>query len=327
MPTNTDLYFLSRPRGCLGINKYFFNRFRRLPQNTLVIENEHYFINFFLANCIVKLFRKDICFLISARQRPVTSFYASFIWILRELMAWFFFHSADLVSVNSRFLKREIVRRYKLSDHKFHVVYSAGQRLSKPLSERIKKDNKSKTIILCVSHIRRHKGQHTLLTAMQKLRSEQVELLLVGSLEKDPLYMNKILELIHSLCLTDKIRILGELKGETLAQAYVESDIFVFPSLYEPYGIVVQEAMSFQLPIIASNVGGIPEQIRNGVEGFLVPPGDPDALALALQELIDNPDLRISMGKSGLKRLNELPTWDDVCERFYQALIGLSKDR
>ena len=114
--------------------------------------------------------------------------------------------------------------------------------------------------------------------------------------------------------------ILSSLPEDVVIHELTHTDIFVFPSLYEPYGVVVQEAMSFGLPIVASNVGGIPKQMNDGVEGYLVPLGDSKVLAEVLRKLIMDPGLRKQMGKKSYKRATELPTWDNVCERFYQAV-------
>ncbi|GAH62834.1 unnamed protein product [marine sediment metagenome] len=117
----------------------------------------------------------------------------------------------------------------------------------------------------------------------------------------------------------------GRLEGDDLVAAYAEADIFIAPSLYETYGMVICEAMSFGIPVVASNTGGIPEQVRDGVEGFLFPPDDPGSLSDALHRLIVDPELRMRMGERGRKRAAQLPSWDQVCEWFYQVLLTLYK--
>ena len=139
-------------------------------------------------------------------------------------------------------------------------------------------------------------------------------------------YYKKILNRkIRTYGMSKRIIFKGRLEEEYLSEKYRTSDILIVPSLYEGYGMVVREGMSFGLPIVASNVGGIPEQINDGIEGFLVQPGDSKVLAEALRKLIMDPGLRKQMGKKSYKRATELPTWDNVCERFYQAVEEFSQ--
>ncbi|MDP8962201.1 MAG: glycosyltransferase, partial [Actinomycetota bacterium] len=78
-----------------------------------------------------------------------------------------------------------------------------------------------------------------------------------------------------------------------------QSDIFVLPSRSEGFPLAIVEAMLAGLPVVASRVGGVPEAVRNGETGLLVPKDDPDRLATALQRLIDDPELRLGMGRRG----------------------------
>ena len=86
-------------------------------------------------------------------------------------------------------------------------------------------------------------------------------------------------------------------------------DIFVLPSLNESAGLVLLEAMACSLPVIATNVGGIPEYVADGQTGMLVPPQNPEALARSLQVLIADPEKRAAMGQAGRQRV----------ERFFTA--------
>ncbi|HET6279098.1 MAG TPA: glycosyltransferase family 4 protein, partial [Candidatus Polarisedimenticolia bacterium] len=82
-------------------------------------------------------------------------------------------------------------------------------------------------------------------------------------------------------------------------------DLFVQPSLWEGFGVTLLEAMAAGLPIVASRVGGIPEIVRDGETGCLVPPGDADALAEECLRLLHHPDLAARMGDAGRTRLEE----------------------
>lgn len=100
-----------------------------------------------------------------------------------------------------------------------------------------------------------------------------------------------------------------------------DADIFVFPSMNEAFGLVAVEAMEYGIPVIASNEGGIPEVVENGVNGLLVEKNNPISLAEAIIKLIDNTSLRIQMGQNGRKKFEERFTE----EQFEKTMIDCLK--
>ncbi|MBI3603185.1 MAG: glycosyltransferase [Nitrospirae bacterium] len=102
-------------------------------------------------------------------------------------------------------------------------------------------------------------------------------------------------------------------------------DVFVLPSLYEGLGIAILEAMAASRPVIATDVGGIPEIVVHGTTGLLVPPGDPSALAAAIQELFEHPDRAASFGLQGRRRAEEEFAISRMVEKhqtLYEALVA-----
>jgi glycosyltransferase involved in cell wall biosynthesis len=92
------------------------------------------------------------------------------------------------------------------------------------------------------------------------------------------------------------------------------STVMVLPSLREGLSVALMEASACSVPIVASNVGGIPEVVENGVSGFLVPPGDDTAFANSILQLLDSPDLRDSMGLAGRKIITDRYSSEIVSE-------------
>ena len=101
---------------------------------------------------------------------------------------------------------------------------------------------------------------------------------------------------------------------------YQQSDIFVFPTLNEAFGLVILEAMQSGLPVIASDEGGIPDIIADQETGFIVPKNDPVQLADKLSSLINNPSLRETMGLAGKKRFKDHFTLQKFENRFIHIL-------
>ena len=113
----------------------------------------------------------------------------------------------------------------------------------------------------------------------------------------------------------------GKLSPEDLANEYKTANVFVLPAIVdskgdtEGLGVVLIEAMELGLPIVASNVGGIPDVVIDGESGILVPEKDPAALADAFKRLADDPSLVEKLLAGARKRINECFTWDGIIER------------
>src|SRR5690606_27458878 len=101
-------------------------------------------------------------------------------------------------------------------------------------------------------------------------------------------------------------------------------DIFVYPSVREGLGSTLLDAMAFGLPIVASRAGGIPEIVEDGVNGLLIPPGDPDALVQALVRLLDDPALCASMRSANRASAARYSSdrMTDSYEAIYRSLLG-----
>jgi glycosyltransferase involved in cell wall biosynthesis len=119
------------------------------------------------------------------------------------------------------------------------------------------------------------------------------------------------------------IEVAGWFTQETLPRLYEQVEICVVPSVWaEPCGIVALEAMAAGRPVIVSRVGGLQHLVEDGVTGFIVPPGDPEALAERIETLLDDPQLRAAMGRAGRRRVLERYTWDAIYERHYRPIFG-----
>ena len=111
---------------------------------------------------------------------------------------------------------------------------------------------------------------------------------------------------------------------ELLLSAYPACDVFVLPSEYEAFGLVLLEAMSCEKPCVATNVGGVPEVVEDGKTGLLVEYGNPVALASAIIKLLGDEEKRRSMGMAGRKRVIENFTWPKIVDKIegvYRELV------
>lgn len=116
--------------------------------------------------------------------------------------------------------------------------------------------------------------------------------------------------------IADRVVFTGRRRREDLRAFYNAADAFVTVPWYEPFGITPLEAMACGTPVVGSQVGGIKYSVVDNVTGFLVPPHDPDALALRLSTLADNPALGRAMGRAGMHRARSMFTWERVVDQL-----------
>ena len=161
--------------------------------------------------------------------------------------------------------------------------------------------------ILCVSTLRRVKGHEYLVEACRLLRERGVEFVchFVG---EGPLW-RKVEAQINQAGLNNQIRMHGSLPRPEVIRLMATADVAVIASTPTQAGrqegipVTLMEAMASGLPVVATAITGIPELVDSGISGLLVPPGDPAALADALQALGRDPELRKKMGRAGREKV------------------------
>jgi colanic acid/amylovoran biosynthesis glycosyltransferase len=151
--------------------------------------------------------------------------------------------------------------------------------------------------ILCVGRLTLTKGQHILIKAIRLLRDEgkQVRLHLVG----DGPERNRLEKQTERLHLKEDVVFYGALNQEATLKVYRTSHIFALASFAEGLPVVLMEAMSMEIPCIATAINGIPEIIQNEIDGLLVAPSSMEEMKEGLSKLIDDAELRRKFGKAG----------------------------
>lgn len=118
----------------------------------------------------------------------------------------------------------------------------------------------------------------------------------------------------------ERLQKVGPLKGEDLGRAYREADVFVLPSVEEGFGLVVVEAMLAGLPVIITSAVGAKDVVTDGVQGWIVPAGDPAVLRDRLARMRENPPERAAMGEAALQRARGAGGWDASARNLLTAL-------
>jgi len=128
--------------------------------------------------------------------------------------------------------------------------------------------------------------------------------------------------LVKELGLTERVHLIGW--QSDIPSMLPHLDIYVSASRSESFGLAMLEAMAAGVPVVATATGGASEIIEEGVSGLLVPIGDPDALALAVSNLLDDPSLGRRLAENGLEKVKtsfSLNAMVDATERIYREVL------
>ncbi|MBI2013539.1 MAG: glycosyltransferase family 4 protein [Candidatus Colwellbacteria bacterium] len=186
-----------------------------------------------------------------------------------------------------------------------------------PGKVKIKKDKKT---VLFVGRLSPEKGIEYYLEASQIIKhrlGEGVGFAAVTNLSTKTKDKLRIMDLIRKSGVN---LIPGALN---MPEIYRKADVFVLPSISEAFGLVNLEAMASGVPVVATNVGGVPNVVKDGVVGFLVPPKDSQAIAQAVIKILEDDQLREKMRENCLAWVKNF-TWDKIAKQyleFYQKVI------
>jgi glycosyltransferase involved in cell wall biosynthesis len=178
----------------------------------------------------------------------------------------------------------------------------------------------ARAALLCVGNWVARKGILQALDAVARLPAGLARLHLVGDDRPDPGYAARVRRRLAGGDLADRVEYHGRLGREEIAAMYRDADVFILPSVREPYGTVYGEAMAAGLPVVGWRAGNLPYLAGHGREGLLVEPGDMGGLALALRTLAEDDGLRTRLGMAARRRAATFPTWEQTAERFFTAV-------
>ena len=174
--------------------------------------------------------------------------------------------------------------------------------------------------MLCVASLVPRKGHDTLLDALVQLLDLDWQLTCVGSIERDAEYAATLVARCTMPPLGNRVALAGELAGAALDAAYDQADLFVLPTHYEGYGMVVAEAIARAIPVVSTRTGAIAELVGDAA-GVLVPPADAGALATVLRAIITDRELLKRLRHGAELRRSSLPTWHAAAIVMEQALV------
>lgn len=233
----------------------------------------------------------------------------------------------DAIITDSEQSKRDIVRYLPVAEEKVTVIPCAANRHYRPLTSREIQAALSKydihfPYILYVGSIAARKNLPRVLAAYAQVRrrSDKWRMVIVGARKwkSSPVY-----ETVQRLGLADVVHFTGFVEEVDLPALYNGADLFVFPSLYEGFGLPVLEAMACGTPVVTANRSSLPEVA--GDAALLVDPEDVEAIAAAMQRLLSDPALAADLRQRGLERAAQF-TWERTAREtvavYEQVLKG-----
>ena len=247
------------------------------------------------------------------REKPRSRYSRAFRFLIR---------CSDLVVLPSSSYRKKLLQAFPAIGKKVVFIHNGidpvqfapmdEERVGRPIAERY---------MLCVAELRDYKGIDILLRAAKPLldNEDSVSLVLAG----DGPLRQPLEELAASLGIRDRTSFLGTKGAADIAALMRGCELLVLPSREEPFGIVLIEAMACKTPIVASEIGGIPEIIEHERTGILVEPENPYALTEALRTVLANEDLRRRLAENGYRRAMERFCFQHTGAAYENAFASL----
>jgi glycosyltransferase involved in cell wall biosynthesis len=230
---------------------------------------------------------------------------------------------AAAVVTTSWWCQRRLLELYSLPADRVHVappaVDAAELATGTPTGE----------TLLCVAAVTFDKGHDLLLAALTTIPDLSWHCVCVGSLDRDPAVAECVQRRAPDDGLGDRVSFPGPRTGADLDRSYAAADLVVLASRAETYGMVIIEALARGLPVISTEVGGVPEALGHGADGIrpglLVPPEDPAALGAALRAWLGDAELRERLRRAARERRGSLPGWSTTTSVLARVLAEASR--
>ena len=231
--------------------------------------------------------------------------------------------AAASVVTTSAWARRVLLELYRLPGERVHVAEPGVD------PAELAPGTETAGALLSVAAVIPGKGHDVLLEALAPLAGLGWECRCVGSLDRDPVFVQRVRRRVLDAGLHERVRFPGPQTEADLAGSYAAADVLVLPSRAETYGMVVSEALARGLPVVAADVGGVPEALGHGAggerPGLLVPPGDPVALAGALRAWLEDEGLRRRLRAAARERRHSLGDWVTTASAVAGVLEGAAR--
>lgn len=221
---------------------------------------------------------------------------------------------ANAVICCSNYMADEITTQFGTPRHKLQVIPNGVDPASLGVPRQLVPGDREiicgEKVIFFIGRLVPEKGVQVLLESFAILLWQYPDLLLhIGGMGP---YERSLRERANELGISYRVKFLGYLDEDGRNRHLKQASVAVFPSLYEPFGIVALEAMAAQVPVVLSDTGGLSEVVLHGIEGYKVPPGRPDLLAYYIKEILANPGLARDLTRQAWKKVLTVFNWQNI---------------
>ncbi len=230
---------------------------------------------------------------------------------------WMLTYESTEVIVNSNYMKRELQSLFGLPFEKINVIpnginINMFNGVEKDYDFRRKYALDNEKIILFMGRLVYEKGVQHLISAMPKILAgyHDAKLVIAG---KGGM-LDELRAQVNSLGISNKVYFTGYMDSKQVCKMYKCADVSVFPSTYEPFGIVALEAMLSGTPVVVSDIGGLNEIVEHGVDGMKSYAGNPNSLADSILALLYNPQLADSVVKKAKAKVKNEFNWAKIAQ-------------
>ncbi|MEF9953396.1 glycosyltransferase family 4 protein [Clostridium sp.] len=229
--------------------------------------------------------------------------------------------STNIITV-SEFSKQDIIRIFDVPPDNIKVTHLAADHIFKPLDKETTKSyikekyNIEKDFLLYLGGFSARKNVRSILIAFSKIYkklSKDLNIVIIGPSKDEH---QKLTELAKTLGIEDRIQFTGYVPHEDLPLFYNACETFIYPSLYEGFGLPPLEAMSCRCPVITSNISSIPEIVGDGA--YLINPRSIEELTTAIEKMVDDTALRSSYIEKGFTRSAEF-SWEKTAKETLEV--------
>jgi glycogen(starch) synthase len=245
---------------------------------------------------------------------------------------WLLIHEAWRAICVSHYIADEVQRVHAAPADKLDVVYNGidpGRLIKRKMTVAEKAEFRNRfagdgqRMVLFVGRMVREKGAHILVEAAPQVlaRHPETVFVLVGGGPSDHLRARA-----RELRLDSRIKITGFISDDELDRLYQVASVAVYPSLYEPFGIVALEAMAAGVPVVTSDAGGLPEVVEHDRSGLLTWANNADSLAIGINRVLDDDQLARRLARAGRRRVRQSFAWDSIAERTIETYRRVSDE-
>jgi glycosyltransferase involved in cell wall biosynthesis len=229
---------------------------------------------------------------------------------------------AAAVLTTSRWARARLLEQYRLEGARVHVAEPGADAADLALGSACGGS------LLCVAAVSAHKGHDLLLAALAMLGDRSWTCDVVGSLTRDPAFVDRLRSEARAQRIDRRVRFVGALGRRDLDAAYARADVLVHASRCETYGMVVTEALARGVPVVATAVGGVPDALGRASDGtrpgLLVPAADAVGLAGTLRRWLDDDALRLRLRAAAHERRARLEGWDSTARVVERVLAQVA---